>query len=89
MNNVLPGRIDSLPATDARRDSVPMQRYGTAEEIAATVAFLVSDGAGCITGQNIRVDGGPMRSLRAARRLRWPPAGGCLCPASRCPARWR
>ena len=63
MNNVLPGWIDSLPQTDARRDSVPMQRYGTAEEIAATVAFLVSDGAGYITGQNLRVDGGLMRSI--------------------------
>lgn len=63
MNNVLPGWIDSLPATDARRDSVPMKRYGKAEEIAATIAFLVSDGAGYITGQNIRVDGGLMRSI--------------------------
>lgn len=63
MNNVLPGWIDSLPATDERRDSVPMKRYGKAEEIAATIAFLVSDGAGYITGQNIRVDGGLMRSL--------------------------
>jgi len=63
MNNVLPGWIDSLPATDERRDSVPMKRYGTSEEIAATVAFLASDGAGYITGQNIRVDGGLMRSI--------------------------
>ncbi|MFC2249770.1 SDR family oxidoreductase [Labrys portucalensis] len=63
MNNVLPGWIDSLPATEERRDSVPMGRYGTSEEIAATVAFLASDGAGYITGQNIRVDGGLMRSL--------------------------
>ncbi|MHC1944765.1 SDR family oxidoreductase [Bradyrhizobium sp. UFLA06-06] len=63
MNNVLPGWIDSLPATDERRDSVPMKRYGKAEEIAATISFLVSDGAGYITGQNIRVDGGLMRSI--------------------------
>ena len=63
MNNVLPGWIDSLPATEERRDSVPMKRYGTSEEIAATVAFLVSEGAGYITGQNLRVDGGLMRSL--------------------------
>lgn len=63
MNNVLPGWIDSLPATQDRRESVPMKRYGKAEEIAATVAFLVSDGAAYITGQNIRVDGGLMRSV--------------------------
>jgi NAD(P)-dependent dehydrogenase (short-subunit alcohol dehydrogenase family) len=63
MNNVLPGWTDSLPQTDARRDSVPMKRYGTVDEIAATVAFLASDGAGYITGQNIRVDGGLMRSV--------------------------
>ena len=63
MNNVLPGWIDSLPATDERRESVPMGRYGKAEEIAATVAFLLSDGAGYITGQNIRVDGGLTRAV--------------------------
>lgn len=63
MNNVLPGWIDSLPATDERRDSVPMGRYGTSEEIAATIAFLASEGAGYITGQSIRVDGGLMRSV--------------------------
>ena len=63
MNNVLPGWIDSLPATDERRQSVPMQRYGTSEEIAATIAFLASGAAGYITGQNLRVDGGLMRSI--------------------------
>jgi NAD(P)-dependent dehydrogenase (short-subunit alcohol dehydrogenase family) len=63
MNNVLPGWIDSLPATDERRHSVPMQRYGTSEEIAATIAFLASEAAAYITGQNLRVDGGLMRSI--------------------------
>jgi NAD(P)-dependent dehydrogenase (short-subunit alcohol dehydrogenase family) len=63
MNNVLPGWIDSLPGTEARRDSVPMKRYGTSEEVAATVSFLASSGAGYITGQNIRVDGGITRSV--------------------------
>ncbi|OHV72786.1 SDR family oxidoreductase [Ensifer sp. LCM 4579] len=63
INNILPGWIDSLPATESRRESVPMQRYGTSEEIAATVAFLASEGAGYITGQNIRVDGGLTRSV--------------------------
>jgi NAD(P)-dependent dehydrogenase (short-subunit alcohol dehydrogenase family) len=63
MNNVLPGWIDSLPATEERREAVPMQRYGKSEEIAATIAFLASEGAGYITGQSIRVDGGLMRSV--------------------------
>ncbi|TAM98071.1 MAG: SDR family oxidoreductase [Rhizobiaceae bacterium] len=63
MNNVLPGWIDSLPQTDERRDSVPMRRYGKASEIAATIAFLLSDDAGYITGQSLRVDGGLMRSV--------------------------
>ncbi len=63
MNNVLPGWIDSLPATEERRAGVPMQRYGTSDEIAATISFLVSDGAAYITGQNLRVDGGLMRSI--------------------------
>ncbi|MHA7969778.1 SDR family oxidoreductase [Rhizobium terricola] len=63
MNNVLPGWIDSLPKTEERRESVPMARYGTSEEVAATVAFLASEGAAYITGQGIRVDGGLMRSI--------------------------
>ena len=63
MNNVLPGWIDSLPATEERREGVPMKRYGTSEEVAATVAFLASSGAGYITGQNIKVDGGLTRSV--------------------------
>ena len=63
MNNVLPGWIDSLPGTEERAAAVPMRRYGKMEEIAATVAFLASEGAGYITGQNIRVDGGLMRGV--------------------------
>jgi NAD(P)-dependent dehydrogenase (short-subunit alcohol dehydrogenase family) len=63
MNNVLPGWIDSLPATEERRKSVPLQRYGTSDEIAATVSFLASPGGAYITGQNLRVDGGITRSI--------------------------
>jgi NAD(P)-dependent dehydrogenase (short-subunit alcohol dehydrogenase family) len=63
INNVLPGWIDSLPATEARRQSVPLQRYGKSEEIAGTISFLASEAASYITGQNIRVDGGVTRSI--------------------------
>jgi NAD(P)-dependent dehydrogenase (short-subunit alcohol dehydrogenase family) len=40
-----------------------MQRYGTSEEVAATIAFLVSGAAAYITGQSLRVDGGLTRSV--------------------------
>ncbi|MFJ9990036.1 SDR family oxidoreductase [Pseudomonas putida] len=63
INNVLPGWIDSLPATEQRRYSVPLKRYGKSEEIAATIAFLASEGAAYITGQNIKVDGGLTRGV--------------------------
>lgn len=63
MNNILPGYIDSLPEKDERREKIPMGRYGSMDEIAATVAFLASPGGGYITGQNLRVDGGIMRSI--------------------------
>ncbi len=63
MNNILPGFIDSLPEKQEFRDRIPMQRYGKTEEIADVIAFLASDGAGYITGQNIRVDGGITRSV--------------------------
>ncbi len=63
MNNVLPGFIDSLPEKPELRARIPMGRYGLAGEVAATIAFLASEGAGYITGQNIRVDGGITRSV--------------------------
>lgn len=63
MNNVLPGFIDSLPEKEEHRARVPMERYGTTEEIASVISFLASAGAGYIAGQNIRVDGGITRSV--------------------------
>ncbi|MDD9906057.1 MAG: SDR family oxidoreductase [Rhodospirillaceae bacterium] len=63
MNNVLPGFIDSLPEKAEFKERIPMDRYGKTDEIAATIAFLASEGGGYITGQNIRVDGGITRSV--------------------------
>jgi len=63
MNNILPGFIDTHGANDAISEGIPVRRYGTPEEIGETAAFLLSEGAGYITGQNIRVDGGLTRSV--------------------------
>jgi len=40
-----------------------MRRFGTPEEMAATCAFLCSQGAAYITGQTILVDGGKVESI--------------------------
>jgi 3-oxoacyl-[acyl-carrier protein] reductase len=48
---------------DHFRAEIPMQRFGTAEEIAAAVAFLAGPSAGYITGVSLAVDGGRVGSL--------------------------
>ncbi|QQK00129.1 SDR family oxidoreductase [Burkholderia ambifaria] len=63
INSVLPGFIDSWPETPEIVARIPVGRFGKTQEIAQTVRFLLSDGAGYITGQNIRVDGGIVRAL--------------------------
>lgn len=63
MNCLLPGYIDSLDHTEETRAKVPLGRIGSVEEIAKTTAFLLSDDAGYITGQNLRVDGGITRHV--------------------------
>ncbi|WP_114428841.1 SDR family oxidoreductase [Phyllobacterium bourgognense] len=63
MNALLPGYIDSLDHKPGTEDKVPMKRLGTMAEIAKTTAFLLSDDAGYITGQNIRIDGGVTRHV--------------------------
>lgn len=40
------------------RESIPMKRFGTVEEVADTVVFLASEGAGYITGEVININGG-------------------------------
>jgi 2-hydroxycyclohexanecarboxyl-CoA dehydrogenase len=48
----------SAKMIEALRKAVPMRRLGRPEDVAAAVAFLVSDRAGYITGQTLSVSGG-------------------------------
>ena len=65
VNCIAPGYIasamtDRLPE-DVKKsfmDSIPAKRFGSAEEVAGVVEFLVSDAAAYITGQVINVNGG-------------------------------
>ncbi len=71
VNAVSPGAIDTpiwaklgLPAEVQQQIAedisgrVPLGRFGTAAEVAEVVAFLASDAAGYVTGQNVTVGGG-------------------------------
>lgn len=61
-NCVAPGLIDTDLTRDLPRDAmlaaIPLQRAGTAAEVAHAVAFLCAPEAGYITGQVIGVNGG-------------------------------
>ena len=45
-----------------RSATIPARRYGTAEEFGATCAFMCSQYAGYMVGQNILLDGGAMNA---------------------------
>jgi NAD(P)-dependent dehydrogenase (short-subunit alcohol dehydrogenase family) len=47
-----------LQWTDAAAKDYPLRRVGESEEVAQLMAFLVSDEASFITGENIHIDGG-------------------------------
>jgi 3-oxoacyl-[acyl-carrier protein] reductase len=65
VNLVAPGWIPTERHADVPQKykddymaEVPLKRMGTPQDVAATVAFLASEGAGFITGQKISVNGG-------------------------------
>jgi len=63
VNSILPGFVDSYPVDDKTLATIPMNRIGRLEELAKAVAFLISDDASYITGQNLLVDGGMVRGI--------------------------
>ncbi|EPR33023.1 3-oxoacyl-(acyl-carrier-protein) reductase [Alkalidesulfovibrio alkalitolerans DSM 16529] len=65
VNAVAPGFIETDMTKDlpedikqAMRASVPLGRFGSAEDVAAAVSYLASDAAGYVTGQVLAVNGG-------------------------------
>jgi len=63
MNNVSPGFMDNWDFAEEIKERIPLRRFGTMEETGRVVAFLLSEAAGYITGQSIRLDGGLTRSV--------------------------
>ena len=70
-NNILPGATKRFtPEEEAKTDPahlekvaylsqrIPLERYGTPEDVGNLVVFLASDKASYITGQSIAIDGG-------------------------------
>jgi NAD(P)-dependent dehydrogenase (short-subunit alcohol dehydrogenase family) len=62
VNTVCPGLIinefnEGQPYIEALKQSVPMKRSGTSEEVAHLSLYLASDVSGYVTGQDIVLDG--------------------------------
>lgn len=65
LNNVLPGYTVADPSSVPAEwvSGIPAGRPASYDEVGGVIAFLVSDAAASIVGQNIRVDGGSTRSV--------------------------
>jgi NAD(P)-dependent dehydrogenase (short-subunit alcohol dehydrogenase family) len=63
VNSILPGFVDSYPVDGKIIETIPMKRVGRLEELAKAVAFLLSDNASYLTGQNLLLDGGMVRGI--------------------------
>ena len=50
--------VHSVAIRQDYHDVIPMNRYGTVDEMASTIGFLCSAGASYINGQVLAVDGG-------------------------------
>ena len=66
VNHIVPGafdtsRVEGQSAPAGQASGIPVGRLGLPDEIAKTVAFLVSEGANYVTGQTIHVNGGALR----------------------------
>lgn len=57
-NCVLPGFVATHPVDPARLSSIPAGRYADPAELGRVVAFLASDAASFVSGQDVVVDGG-------------------------------
>ncbi|MNN59557.1 Bacilysin biosynthesis oxidoreductase YwfH [compost metagenome] len=53
---------DSEAFLDECRSEIPARRFGSPEEFGALCAFVCSSHAGYLTGQNLLIDGGAIRS---------------------------
>ena len=63
VNCVSPGWIAHTPVRKKDHAQHPVGRVGRDQDIAALVAYLISDAAGFITGQNFVVDGGMTKKM--------------------------